>query len=466
MNVEAQKMGGGTQTGINLRKTSLMVMAIASLGGILYGYDLGIISGALLFMQGALALNSTEMSLIVAAVLGGGSLATLLGGPLADRIGRKATMLISGAVFIVGIVVTALATNFEMAMIGRLVQGVGVGLITIVVPLYIVEVIPAHLRGRSVTLFQLFLTFGILLGYLVGYAFNDAGAWRAMFFTALIPAVLFLVAGFTLPKSARWMFRRGRVDEAKRLLLKTHTPKEAESTMEELQTASGEEQEEEGRSWKLLLQPGYRKAFLIALAVGILTQLTGINTMLQFSSVILQDSGLDSSAAAILGSVAVGLTNFIITIVALSLIDRLGRRPLLIFGTAGAMLSFLFVGLVHAFSAPSAFLGYATLVGFIAFIIFYAIGPGVVVWLAISEVMPLAIRAKGMAIALFANSLTSAGLAAIFMDVVTVIGYGGAFLTLAFCILLYLLLAIFPLPETKGRNLEEIEQLFFSNKSK
>lgn len=433
-------------------------MAIAALGGVLYGYDLGVISGALLFMKSDLALIDPEMSLIVGAVLGGGSLATLVGGPLADVIGRKVTILVSAAVFIAGAIIVPLAPDFTLVMVGRLVQGVGVGLITIVVPLYVVEVVPAALRGRSVTLFQLFLTFGILLGYVVGYAFNASHDWRAMFATILIPAALFLLTALIAPKSPRWLYRAGKKDKARELLLRTQSPEEVDITLKELEKTAGTA--DTRNSWVLLLKPGYRKAFLIALAIGILNQLTGINTILQFNTLILHESGLHSGATAILGSVGVGLTNFVITIIALSLIDKVGRRPLLIMGTLGSMIALLFIGLVHAFTLSGPFQGYATLAGFIAFIVFYAIGPGVVVWLAISEIMPLAIRAKGMAIALFANSLASTGLALVFMDVVGAIGYEGTFFILAFFVFLYFLIAYFLLPETKGRNLEDIERHF------
>lgn len=447
-----------------IRRTGLMVMAVAALGGILYGYDLGVISGALVFMKGDLALTDPEMSLIVGAVLGGGSLATLVGGPLADVIGRKLTILASAVIFIVGAIIVPLAPDFTLVMVGRLTQGVGVGLITIVVPLYVVEVVPAALRGRSVTLFQLFLTFGILLGYVIGYAFNASHDWRAMFATILIPAVLFLLTALFAPKSPRWLYRAGQKEKARELLLRMQSPEEVDTTINELERAGGAA--ETRNSWALLLKPGYRKAFLIALAIGILNQLTGVNTILQFNTLILHESGLHGGATAILGSVGVGLTNFVITIIALSLIDKVGRRPLLIMGTLGSMFALLFIGLVHAFTPVGLFQGYATLAGFIVFIVFYAIGPGVVVWLAISEIMPLVIRAKGMAIALFANSLASTGLALIFMDVVGVIGYAGTFFMLAFFVFLYFLIAYFPLPETKGRNLEEIERHFLGTASR
>ncbi|WP_084188783.1 sugar porter family MFS transporter [Salinisphaera hydrothermalis] len=454
-------MTGTTQDSFSparLPAMAWLAIAIAALGGMLYGYDIGIIAGALVFMKSALSLSGSEMSLIVAAVLGGGSLATLIGGPIADAIGRKATLLISGVVFAIGVIVTAMAAGYVGALGGRLIQGIGVGLVTIVVPLYLVEVMPPAIRGRSVTLFQLFLTFGILAGYLVGYFFNGTGDWRAMFITALVPAVAFVLLGLVLPKSPRWLIKKGRPDEARAALARTHSAEETESTFNEL--AAQTDDDGVSARWSLLLAPGYRRAFFLALGIGLLNQLTGINTLLQFNTVILDQSGLSGGATAVLGSVTVGLTNFVVTIIGLVLIDRVGRRPLLVLGTAGATVALAFMALIHLFTVPSLFQGYATLAGLIGFVIFFAIGPGIVVWLAISEVLPLAIRAKGMAVALFANSLMSAILAAVFMDIVSVAGYAGAFGLLAVAVFIYMLVAIFPLPETKGRKLEEIETHF------
>jgi sugar porter (SP) family MFS transporter len=444
-------------------RTALVIMALASLGGILYGYDLGIISGALLFINQDLSLSPSDSSLIVAAVLGGGAVATLFSGPFADRFGRRFSLNLSAVIFIIGVVIVVFSTSFAAVLIGRIVQGIGIGIITIVVPLYLVETMPPALRGRGVTLFQLCLTFGILLGYLIGYALHASGDWQMMFATMLVPAVAFLIGGlFVLPRSPRWLYRRGRIEEARQVLARTQAATDSDRALAELKAADEEEKKHGSGDWGLLFQPGFRKAFFIALAVGILNQLTGINTLLQYNTVILHDSGLQSAAGAILGSVGVGIANFVITIIALSLIDKVGRRPLLIVGTAGALVALAFIGIVHLLVPPSVFTGYATLAGFIVFVIFYAVGPGVVVWLAISEVLPLAIRAKGMAVALFANSLVSAGLAAVFMTLVESIGYGGMFLLLAFFVLLYLLVAIFPLPETRGRTLEEIEKMFFA----
>ncbi len=443
-----------------MTKTTIFIIVVAGLGGVLYGFDIGIISGALVFMKETISITSDEASLIIAAVLGGGAVATLISGPFADRFGRRFSINVSAVIFIIGVIIIVMASGFATVMAGRLIQGVGIGIITIVVPLYLAETVPPHLRGRGVTLFQLCLTFGILLGYLINFALKSTHDWRMMFATAFVPAVLFLIGGLLLlPRSPRWLYLNDLVDEARDVLAKTQGDDYVEESLAEMKAVIEEESKQETGSWGMLLRSGYRKAFLIALGVGILNQLTGINVLLQFNATILGASGLQT---AILGSVGVGLINFIGTLIAMSLVDRVGRRPLLIIGTAGVTIALAFIGIVQAVSPASSFAGYATLAGFMVFIIFYAVGPGVVVWLAISEVLPLAIRAKGMSVALFANSLTSAGLAAVFMDLVGSINYSGVFLVMAFFTFLYLLIAVFPLPETRGRSLEKIENEFFS----
>lgn len=443
---------------MKINKAILIVMAIAGFGGFLYGFDIGIIAGALVFLKSDLAISSNQASLIVAAVLGGGSLATLISGPFADRFGRRFSINLSAIVFIIGTIILIYSSSFVHVMTGRLIQGIGVGIITIVVPLYVAETTPSKFRGRGVTLFQLCLTFGILVGYLVNYALKSSGNWQLMFATALIPSILFLLGGlFLLPRSPRWLYQHGHTEEARNVLVKMQSNVGVDEALNTMKVVIEEENKRNGSSWALLLKPGYRKAFLLALGVGILNQMTGINVLLQFNTIILKASGLST---AVLGTTVIGLTNFVITIIAMFLVDKVGRRPLLIVGTAGITISLLFIGIMHAFFPPSLLVGYSTLAGFMVFIIFYAIGPGVVVWLAISEILPLAIRAKGMAVALFANSLVSAGLAAVFMIIVGFAGYSGMFFILAAFVFLYLLIAIFPLPETKGRSLEEIEKEF------
>lgn len=446
---------------MQVTKTTLIIMAFAGLGGILFGFDIGVISGALGFMQDDLALSPDEASLLVGAVLYGSAVATLFSGPFTDRFGRHLSINVSAVIFMIGVIILVLAGNFATAMAGRLVQGFGDGIIGIIVPLYMAETLPARVRGRGVALFQLCLTFGILLGYLVNYALKSTGDWRAMFAVVLIPAIIFLVGGLSfLPESPRWLYKNGHSGKAREVLSRMANDEDTESSLQEIRNVLAEEGKQAGSSWGMLLRPGYRKAFLIAFAICILTQLCGTNVLLQFNATILGASGLGT---AILGSVVVGAINFVVTIIALALVDKIGRRPLLITGTAGVTAALVFIGVIHVFFPPSLFAGYATLAGFVTFIVFFAVGPGVVVWLAISETLPLVIRAKGMAVSLFANQLISAVLASVFMGIVGAIGYSGTFFILALFAFLYLLVAVLGLRETKGRSLEEIESESLAN---
>ncbi len=446
-----------------MSKTALFIVAFAALGGILYGFDIGVISGALVFMQRDLAITEVHASLVIAAVLGGGALATLFSGPVADWWGRRSSIALSALVFVVGTLVLMVASDYAMVMAGRLVQGVGVGIMIIVIPLYLAETTPALWRGRGVLAFHLCVTLGILLGYVVNNAFEASGDWRRMFATALLPAVLLLVGSLlVLPGSPRWLYARGRIDQARKALARIQQGAGVELALAEMQAVVARERRQAGSSWGMLLRPGYRRAFLLALAIGILNQLTGINVLLQFNAKILGASGFQT---AIVESLVVGGVNVVVTIVGMLLIDRVGRRPLLIFGAAGVTAALVWMGLVHVVPLPAAFVDQATLWGLLAFIACFAIGPGVVALLTISEILPLAIRAKGMAVALFANSLASAALAAIFMSGVAAIGYGGMFLVLAGFTALYVLLAIFPMPEAKGRSLEDIENQFLDTRS-
>lgn len=453
------------QTMIGLPRTRLtrmavLVIAFAGLGGFLYGFDIGVISGALAFMEKEIGFSHTDTGLVVAAVLYGGAVATFFSGSMADRRGRRWSINVSAVVYIVGTLIVMAAGNFAMILGGRLIEGLGVGIITIVVPLYLAETLPARLRGRGIALFQLCLTFGIVIGYVVNYTLKVSGDWRAMFAVSLAPAVVFLAGGlFVLPRSPRWLYVHGHEDEARSVLGRTQGIESVDTSLAEIKAVVAEERARGRGSWRQLLRPGYRRAFLIALGVGIFTQLTGINVLLQFAAPLLSTSGLH---VAILGSIGIGVVNFIVTAIALSLVDKVGRKPLLIVGTAGIVLSMAFVGVVQTFLPASSASGYATLAGLMAFVVFYAVGPGVVVWLAISEVMPLAIRAKGMSVALCANSLTSALLGNIFMWVVAGVGYSGLFFMFAAFTVVYLLIAVFPLPETRGRSLEDIEQELFA----
>jgi len=432
---------------------SFFIMIFAAMGGILYGYDIGVISGALLFMQRDISLTPSEVSFIVAAVLGGGSIATLISGPLADHFGRRRMISFSAIVVMIGTIILVISHSYFSVICGRLIQGIGIGIITIVIPLYLTEAISSSVRGRGVATFQLFLTGGILLAYLINLFFEETGNWRGMFLCVLAPGSLLFLGSLFLPESPSWLFFHRDREQAMRSLLRMRSEEETSKELLEM----GELRESSSKiRWKRY----YLTPLFMALCIACFNQLTGINVFLQFITVILKNEGLTSNLLSMMGGVGVGLMNFLMTILSLLLVDRLGRKPLLSIGTAGITVALLFAGFV-AFYLPTGLLkGYLLMASLIAFVLFFALGPGVVVWLALSELLPTAIRSMGMALCLFVNSLTSTLLATFYLDLVEKIGYAGTFWLCAFFTFLYFLIACFFLPETKNRSLEEIENLF------
>lgn len=435
----------------------IFIMCFSGLGGVLYGYDIGVIAGALTFMQSDIRLTTAQLSLTVAAVLGGGSIATLLSGSLADWCGRKKMILVAAFVFSLGIIILISAHSFYTVLMGRLVQGIGVGIVTIVVPLYLVEIIPAQFRGRAISVFQCFLTAGILLASVVDLIFVQSGNWRAMFACALIPSIILFFGTLKLSESPRWLFRRGREDEAREVLALCANEKEVAHEMQEMAGIASFNK----RNTKInFLQKRYMLPFFIALAIACLNQLTGINSLLQFSTYILKQSGLNSNFVAMLGTVGITLINFLTTLVAFFLIDKVGRRSLMNFGTVGIVISLAFCGFISFFIPVSHAQGYLIIFGMLIYILSYAIGPGVIVWLAVSEILPTAIRGKGMSICLFVNSMISTILASLFLTISQRFGYAGNFCLCSFFTIFYFILVYKYLPESRGKTLEEIEVEF------
>lgn len=437
------------------------VLIIAALGGILYGYDIGIIAGALLFMRSDLSLSVQQISFIGSAVLGGGAFATLVTGPLADKFGRREMLLFAAILFLVGVLTVSVAQDYFSVLTGRLIQGVGIGIITIATPLYIAELMPSHFRGRGLATFQLMLTAGILFAGFVGIYFTrNGGNWRGMFLTALIPGFLLLIGSLVMPASPRWLMLKNRNREALQVLKKTRYADEAETEYTEIQELIRSHHNEKGSFWQLLKMRHYWKPFLLVCVIAIVQQLTAINSIIQFSAVLLQQSGMSSNLLAMMGATGIMGLNFLTTIAATLLVDKIGRCFLLSLGTFGITCSLFFCAFVLRFTSAGVLQGELLMLGLFAFIVFFAIGPGAVIWMILSELLPLKIRSKGMAIALFLNSLASAVLAAVFMPLISLFGANVVFAGCAFSTLIYFLIVWCLVPETKNKTLEEIEVLF------
>lgn len=444
---------------INVKRRELWVFAISvlvSIGGILYGYDIGVVSGALLFIRESIAMTDTQMGVIVGAVLAGSLVGTLIAGPLADQYGRRFMIGFACLVFIIGVGCILLAHSFLTMLVARLLLGIGVGVISVAVPLYIAELVPAKNRGKYVTFFQLFLTFGIVLAYFVDLAFTPTGNWRAMFAVVLIPAVILLLSMFFLPETPRWLIANDYEKAARRVLNLTHDIYDIQAEVERIQQSfSGTK-----GSWRDFLKQKMMLPLFIAIGIAVLNQWTGINSFFQYAPHILKSAGLGSNMVVMIGSAGIGIMNFLCTLIAIFLVDRVGRRPLLIIGVSGIIVSEIFLGIVNMSSMASLNVGIWSLVGLLGFIVFYAIGPGVVVWLAISELFPTQVRGKGVALCLFFNSLAGTFLATFFLDLTHKAGVSVTYWLCAFCTLFYLLIALFYLPETKAKTLENIQEYF------
>jgi MFS family permease len=575
------------------------LLLVAGLGGLLYGVDVGIIAGALPYLEATSGLNAGQLSFIVAAVLLGSVISTLFAGVLADWMGRKRLMAASGVLFVASIPVIALSHGYGFLVFGRLLQGVSAGLIGVVVPLYLAECLGASSRGKGTGIFQWLLTFGIVMAAIIGMYFSirvaavaelgDAAkllafkdtAWRSIFWVSLPPGILFVIGSIMVAESPRWLHRGGRTADARAALLKSRSEAEADLEMAEMDRVAEAEKSKVSSAGagvrESLLSRRYVIPFVLACVILACNQATGVNSIIGYNTNILLQAGL-SDVQAHWGYVILTTVNFLLTMVGVALVDRRGRKFLLSVGSAGIIVSLVAVGLIFRsterlrvdcrdalqssvlsdqslklafdgtaaanlltstgdagssilgrpvtliviysygdfraatnvvrsddgtatpvtisrdgcvpsnrvvafFSNPFASLdvartallrienalvtpvpsernGWLTAAFTFSFMAFFAAGPGVCVWLALSELMPTRIRSNGMSIALLVNQAVSTGIAATFLPAVGRHGYSVVFFAFAGCTVVYFITAAFFLPETKGKTLEEIEEHF------
>ena len=577
------------------------LLLVAGLGGLLYGVDVGIIAGAYPYLEATSKFNAGQLSFVVAAVLLGSVISTLFAGTLADWMGRKLLMALSGVLFVVSIPMIALSHGYEPLVFGRLLQGVSAGLIGVVVPLYLAECLAASNRGKGTGIFQWLLTLGIVAAAIVGmffsirveevaklgdaaglFAFKDT-AWRSIFWVSLPPGILFVIGSLMVAESPRWLFRCGKRDAAFTALLRSRTSEQASLELAEMeQTAAAEKDQTTGAKVReSLLRRKYVIPFVLACVILACNQATGVNSIIGYNANILLQSGL-SDVQAHWGYVLFTIVNFLMTIGGILLVDRKGRKFLLSVGSAGIIVSLICTGalfrrteklrvdsaaavqslvsadqkivfvydgktaqtllaargdagkalsgrptsliviyscgdfraatqvvrsddasekpieisretclpankVVGFFSnpfsnleasrqaplriddalitpVPSAHNGWLVAISLFVFMAFFAIGPGVCVWLALSELMPTRIRSNGMSIALLINQAVSTGIAATFLPTVGKYGYSTMFFGFAACTVIYFITAALFLPETKGKTLEEIEAHFESGR--
>lgn len=588
----------------SLRAYNFLLLAVAGFGGLLYGVDVGIIAGALPYLEATAGLTAGQLSFVVAAVLLGSVLSTLFAGMFADFLGRRMLMTLSGLLFVASIPIIALAEGYTPLVAGRLLQGISAGLIGVVVPLYLAECLSAEHRGKGTGIFQWLLTFGIVAAAVTGmvfsfrlqgveqggdaqavFAFKDA-AWRGIFWVALLPGLLFVCGTFFVKESPRWLAMKGRWEDALSSLLRSREPAQAEREISEMRETLASEKSAPSAQGKQKKESLLRKKYILPFALACLilgfNQATGINSIIGYNATILLQAGLDDLQAH-WGYLFLTTVNFLMTIGGVLLVDRKGRKFLLLLGTAGIVVSLAAVAglfwqtekfridareeiqllvsqnqtadihfdeamktclqkasggklggalaqqpatltviysygdyrastrpvrsdektsaplqikrsdavpenavtgffanpfgdleaarsaplkIDHALLSPlpGVSTGWSTAAILCVFMAFFAVGPGICAWLALSELMPNRIRSNGMSVALLVNQAVSTGIAATFLPTVGQHGYSAMFVVFAACTALYFLVVLLFLPETKGKTLEEIEACFSGKK--
>jgi MFS transporter, SP family, major inositol transporter len=461
--IHPRRSGNGGEVARKGYLTKLTV--ISTLGGLLFGYDTGVISGALLYMKDDLNLTTTSEAFVVSSLLfPGAALGALLGGKMADALGRRGSLRVCGVLFLVGALGSALAPNVVIMVIVRIILGFGVGAAAATVPLYLAEMAPVHRRGRMVTINELMIVTGQLLAFamnaLLDQIIEDPHVWRIMLGVAAVPAVFLLIGMFFLPDSPRWYAVRNRLDDTRRVLQMSREPAEAAKEYDIIaEHAKRDVSEDKGAAMRdLRAFPWMRRILWIGCGLATVQQATGINTVNYYAPTILQSTGLGASASLIL-TIAVGVTSVVSTIVGIYLLGIVNRRPLIITGFVGVTAAHALLAL--SFLLPeSSFRSYLILAAMLVLVAFVQAFIGTLVWLLLSEIFPMTIRGFAMGIAVFVLWCVNALISFVFPLLVEAAGSTltfGLFAVINFCSLLFVQKYC---PETRGRSLEELEDDF------
>lgn len=451
----------------------VLIAVIAATGGLLFGFDTGVISGAIPFLQRDFGIDSSQVEFLTTAGLLGAILGALFGGRLTDRLGRRMILMIAGVIFAAGALWCGFSSTPRSLIAARFFLGTAIGTASFAVPLYIAEISPARVRGSLVSLFQLMVTIGILVSYFSDWVFAseaDPGCWRPMFYVGVIPALILLVGMFFLPESPRWLLSRGRSDEALAVLRRTEG--EGADAVAASIHADILKSRSNTSTWKDVFRREWRFPLIIAVCIMFIQQFVGINTVIYYSPVIFQMAGFSGSVSAIGASIGVGVINVLATILSVSVVDRIGRRKLFFIGMAGMILSLSLLG--GSFLADLGSAGKFVTVGCtLLYVTFYAISVGPLGWLIISEVFPQQLRGIGSSIGSLSVWVFNSIVTFTFFKIATLLSVpgteitvdgavtanpAGSFFFYAVIALLGMIWGVFFMPETKGKSLESIEK--------
>ena len=447
---------------ITLFGVGLVIM----LAGTLFGYDQGVISGALNGIKSEYHTSTILTEIITSWVTLGAMVGALIAGAVADRLGRRWTVLLASILFVFGALIEALAPNTTILIIGRFTVGFGVGVASVAAPLYAAEMAPTRLRGRFVSLYQLAITIGIFVAYYVDYLLSHSSKWRVMLGVSAVPAVLLVLAIIPLPDSPRWYMSKGRRERAEMALAKVEPDCNVTERVDEI-AAAVEEDAKKSASWAVVFSQQWRKPLIIGISLAVLQQFTGINAVIYYANQIFAAAGFktpDSQGLATLW--AIGAVNVLATFVAVAWVDRFGRKPLLMIGSSGMFLSLVLIGAMylkldhHSGGSSPSMAGIVTLIGLVVFIACFAFSLGPIVWTVINEIVPGEVRGKAVAAATAANWFAAWLVTQFFLTLIDAIGSTGVFWLFAgFCVVTFVFVRRF-LPETKRRSLEEIQTMW------
>lgn len=434
-----------------------VVAIIASLGGLLSGYDTGVISGALLFINESWNLADTTQGILVSSVLIGAVIGAATNGILADMFGRKKIIMATAVIFTLGSIMCAFAPNILVLIASRIFVGFAVGVVNFVVPLYLSEISPKHLRGTLVSLYQWAITAGILFSYFINAVFAHAVYnWRWMLFAGVIPGIVLFVGMCFMHDTPRWLVSKKRDEEAKIAFKKIEPEVDTEKEIEDIRKTilnEGTKSDKKFRFKKWMIMP-----FVVGIGIMFAQICTGINTIIYYAPTIFKNAGFESNITAIYATTGIGVINFLMTIVALFFTDKLGRKPLLYFGLTGVMLSLIALGCGFAFAD---FFGdnlkWVTVGSLVIYIICFAMSLGPIGWILVSEVFPLRIRGVAMSICTVSNFAFNFFVVSSFPILLHRIGGAWTFWGFGIVSLLCIVFVYFCVPETKGISLETIE---------
>ncbi|MDQ6740158.1 MAG: sugar porter family MFS transporter [Actinomycetota bacterium] len=437
-------------------------VGVAALGGLLFGYDTGVISGAIVFITNQFSLSATMEEIVVSSVLVGAVAGATIGGALTGRFGRRKMSILAGTIFTVSAIGSALAPTVGWLIAARMVSGIAIGIASFISPMYIAELVPAKVRGSLVAVNMLAITSGIVVAYLVDYAFSSSGGWRYMFALAAIPSFALIIGMWRLPDSPRWLISKSKVEEAKQILQRARTVSDVSPEITDIQ----ESMEKQGAGgMRGLFQPSLKMPMIVGLGLAVFQQITGINTVIYYAPTIFKFAGISATGPAILAGAGLAMVMWLFHVLAIFLLDRVGRRPLLLVGVTGQIIGLAILGAAFQFQQLASFKSYVAIGGLVIYVACFAFGLGPIFWLLISEIYPLKARGAAMSAVTVTNWASNLVVAVTFLTLVGVLGHAGTFwlyggIAIGAWVFFYL-----QVPETKGKTLEQIEEHWRSEKA-